>query len=82
MNRVHLHIDRLVLHGVDSQRRDALLQALTAELERQLAAPGALATLQNRHSATLRTPLATAAEATPAQWGSAAAQALLQSLRS
>jgi hypothetical protein len=39
--QVHVTIDRLVLRGVPDDRRAALVAALTGELQRRLAAPGA-----------------------------------------
>ncbi len=43
--RIHLTIDRLVLRGIVREQRDAIAGALVAELQRQLAAPGAAALL-------------------------------------
>lgn len=36
MTRIVLHIERLVLHGIDPMDADAISQALRDELERQL----------------------------------------------
>lgn len=38
--RVHLHIDRLVLRGVPDGQQDALVAALRSELQARLATPG------------------------------------------
>jgi len=54
--RVHLTIERLVLNGVESGQRQAVVVALTAELQRRLATPGGIAALGgDRHLAKLRT---------------------------
>lgn len=42
MSRLVLHIDRLVLRGIDPNDADALAAALQDELQRQLDVPGAL----------------------------------------
>jgi len=41
MTRIIVHIDRLVLRGVDPAQRNAVAAALQAELARSLARPGA-----------------------------------------
>jgi hypothetical protein len=52
--RIHLTIDRLVLNGVAPGQQQALVAALTAELQRRLATPGSAATLGvGRHLAKL-----------------------------
>lgn len=45
MNRIVLHIDRLVLRGIDPADTPALAAALYDALAQQLAAPGAAAVL-------------------------------------
>jgi hypothetical protein len=42
---VHLHIGRLVLRGVAPADREAVVQALQAQIERELAEPGVAARL-------------------------------------
>jgi len=55
--RISLSIDRLVLHGVAASERPALVAALTAELERRLATPGAASALGgDRHLASVPAP--------------------------
>lgn len=39
--RIHLHIDRLVLRGVEPAQREALVESLHAELRERLMLPGA-----------------------------------------
>jgi hypothetical protein len=59
--RIHLTIDRLVLNGVAREQQYVLVAALTAELQRRLAAPGGTAALgAGRHLAKLQSaPLTT-----------------------
>jgi len=59
--RIHLTIDRLVLNGVPREEQQALVAALTAELERRLALPGGAGQLgAGRHLAKLQSaPLVT-----------------------
>lgn len=45
MTRIVVHIDRLVLHGIDRADAKALSDGVQAELQRLLAAPGAAAAL-------------------------------------
>ncbi|TVO67363.1 hypothetical protein [Denitromonas ohlonensis] len=45
MTRLVLHIDRLVLTGIDRHDADAVAAGVQAELQRLLAQPGALGTL-------------------------------------
>lgn len=45
MSQVHLHIDRIVLRGVDPANRQALVHGLQQELARVLADPAARAAL-------------------------------------
>jgi hypothetical protein len=43
MSRIHVTIDRVVLHGVDPAERDALVTGMKAELARLLGDPSAAA---------------------------------------
>jgi hypothetical protein len=55
MSTVHLHIDRIVLRGVDAADRQALVQGLQAELARVLADPKTRAGMTtSRHVPVLR----------------------------
>jgi hypothetical protein len=45
MSRIVLHIDRLVLRGIDPHNAAALSRAMQSELQRLLAEPGSAATL-------------------------------------
>ncbi|MCB2008134.1 MAG: hypothetical protein KDH93_24210 [Rhodoferax sp.] len=45
MRRVVLHVDRLVLHGIDRTDAQALSAGLQAELQRLLSVPGAATTM-------------------------------------
>jgi hypothetical protein len=62
MNRVVLHIERLVLRGVDPSDATGVSEAIRTELERVCRAPGAaegLSAIGDRHrirAATVRTP--------------------------
>lgn len=46
MSRIHLHIDRIVLRGVDAADRHALVQGLQTELARVLVDPEARAAMK------------------------------------
>jgi len=75
--RVHLTIERLVLNGVEAGQRQAVVAALTAELQRRLATPGATAALGGgRHVATLPKQTIRAGGATGAALGIAAARGI------
>ncbi|MFT3718297.1 hypothetical protein [Pseudorhodoferax sp.] len=54
MTRIVLHVDRLVLRGVDAADAPAVTQALQAELQRLLAADGAAALAAHGGTAVLR----------------------------
>jgi len=57
MKRVIVHIDRLVLRGLDGSDRDAIADGLRGELARQLVNEGALAELTARsHVPLIRVP--------------------------
>jgi hypothetical protein len=43
MSRIHVNIDRVVLHGVDPDDRHALVRGMQAELSRLLGQPDARA---------------------------------------
>ncbi|MCZ4312663.1 hypothetical protein O4H66_04545 [Comamonadaceae bacterium G21597-S1] len=45
MKRIVLHVDRLVLNGIDRTDAQALSAALQAELQRLLSVPGATTTM-------------------------------------
>lgn len=62
--RLILHIDRLVLHGIDRAAAPAIAEQLQAELQRRLAEPGAAERLAaGGHRARLRLgPLAPSRE--------------------
>jgi hypothetical protein len=53
MSRVHLNIDRLVLNGLESDDRKALVEGLQAELSQVLSDPVARAGWERSH----RTPV-------------------------
>jgi hypothetical protein len=53
MSPIHVHIDRIVLRGVDPADRDALVSGLKSELARVLAHPEAAAS----YAVTRRTPV-------------------------
>ena len=75
--RVHLNIDRLVLNGVAAEQRQAVVAALTAELQRRLAIPGGVAALgADRHLAKLRTEPLRVSGVSGAALGSAAARGI------
>ena len=55
MSQIHLHIDRIVLRGIDPADREVLLQSLQSELARVLAEPAAQAALaRSRRTPVLR----------------------------
>lgn len=76
--RVYLRIDRIVLNGFAREQRDAVVSALTAELQRQLATPGAAAMLgESRNLASLRPPpIHINGSASDAAFGAAAARCI------
>ena len=79
--RLSLSIDRLVLHGVAPAQREAVVAALAAELERQLAMPGAAAALgADRHVASLPAQPVPARDTRPATLGTAGARGLVGAL--
>ena len=75
--RIHLGIERLVLSGVAPDQRQAVVAALTAELQRRLATPGGAAALGgNRHLAKLRTEPLRVSDGSGAALGIAAARGI------
>jgi hypothetical protein len=52
MKKVVVHIDRLVLRGVGEEAGPGFAKALSDELRRRLAAPGAAKRLVARHQST------------------------------
>jgi hypothetical protein len=80
---VRLRIDRLVLHGVPREQRDALVAALQRELAQQLSQPDNFAGLRPRHAATLRGNLpALRPDTTSAQLGTSTARAIVKAVGS
>jgi hypothetical protein len=77
---VHLHIDRLVLHGVAPGDRAAVLGALQAEITRQLQAPGVAARLAGLPSVPALRPAPRAASVGGEALGRAAATQLVRGL--
>jgi hypothetical protein len=53
MSRINVHIDRVVLHGLDSAGREAFMSGLKSELARMLADP-ATQTARSRRTPVLR----------------------------
>ena len=87
MSRLVLHIDRLVLHGIDPQDAQALVSALQAELQRQLGTNGeadALAALRGivGRSRIKAPPLRIARSAPPETLGRALAGPILRGVKS
>jgi hypothetical protein len=80
MNTVHVHIERLVLRGVAATDRDAVVQALQAEVERQLSQPGVAERLATAPSRPALRPAPRAASTGAQALGNAAAQQLVQGL--
>jgi hypothetical protein len=82
--RVHLTIDRLVLHGFAAGQRDAIAAALTRELSNQLSDPaGARQFGSSRSQAVLRAaPINVTPAATPQAIGAQAARRLVRSIQS
>lgn len=81
--RIHLHIDRLVLRGVPPTQRDALVAALRAQLQSQLASPGMASDLgAARHVARVHAQSAVQAAGTDAAaMGRAFADGMLAGLK-
>ena len=78
MNRIVLHVDRLVLRGVADEHRDAVAEALRTSLAAALADPSAVARLRALgHLDALRVPAPSAGgDGSPAALGRAAADAV------
>ncbi len=81
--RIELHIDALVLHGFAADNRDAIGQALQAELSRILVEHGLPSLLA--HSAEIPAiatqPYGAPAGAKPSQVGAKVAQAIYEGLK-
>ncbi len=55
MSRINVHIDRVVLHGLDPAGREAFMSGLRSELARVLADPATrAATVRSRRTPVLR----------------------------
>ena len=78
MNRIVLHVDRLVLRGVAAEHRDAVADALRTRLAAALADPSAVSRLRSLgHLDSLRVPSSSAGgDGSPAALGRAAANAI------
>lgn len=80
MNRIVLHIDRLVLRGVAHEQRDAVVAGLLRSIEAELSAPGMARELAAAGPrAVVRARFAT--PAAPGALGQAAAVTLARSLK-
>ena len=78
MSRIVLHIDRLVLRGIEPDDATAFAEALRAELQRQLTAHGAQALQRHDGLARLRPdPVRIAPHSSSEQLGQAVATHLL-----
>lgn len=87
MSQLVLHIDRLVLRGIDPNDADALAAALQDELQRQLEAAGVLDQLAGLGANTARTrikapPLQLASGTPPDTLGRALAGPILRGVKS
>jgi hypothetical protein len=80
MKQVHVHIERLVLRGVTSVDRDAVVLALQAEIARQLREPGVAERLATAPSRPTLRPEPRVATAGAQALGQAAAQQLVRGL--
>ena len=80
--RIQLSIGRLILNGFGADQRDAIVSALTIELQRQLTAPGGIQSLGgSRSMAKLRPTSAAPAHPGPQGVGIRAARQLVGGLR-
>lgn len=78
MSRIVLHIDRLVLRGIEPDDATAFTEALRAELQRQLTAHGSQALQRHDGLARFRTaPVRLAPHSSSEQRGQAVASHLL-----
>jgi hypothetical protein len=78
MSRIVLHIDRLVLRGIEPNDAESFSAALQAELQRQLATEGSQALLQHDRQARYRPPpVRLAPQSSSEQFGGAVANQLV-----
>lgn len=69
MSRIVLHIDRLLLHGIDPSDAEAFAHALQLELRSRLATPGTSSRLTRGHLGRLRVGAVRVQQAEASQLG-------------